>query len=325
MIDTETTGLGAMSRIRSISSTGITVNETGGITVGDTRSRTFFRQPGMEGGLIRIPTTGEVVSLGQGLAGQEVPSGVTPDLIDIVAHPEHARSRLTEELTEYMSYDAIAFKNAPFDIEQLMTTARSMPGYDTDQNLKTAVQNLSQRIAHDPNFIVDVDFSGRLYLERKAEQKVQTYVGQALLDPNSEQARFIQSGGISLFDNTGAALYSDLTTMPEDIRGQVKNLLYSKSGFFGSRELFEQISMGGRFTPQSMDNIAAVSNIFELIHQEASSGSADANAARKVMQLISQGSHIAETDAYLTGFYAKYVQTRTTRFFSRKFGSSSSI
>jgi len=160
-----------MSRIRSISSTGITVNDAGGIRIGDTSSRVFFRQPGMEGGLIRIPTTGEVVSLGQGLPGQEIPTGAAADIIDIVTNPEQARTRLAQELTDYLSYDAIAFKNARFDVEQLMTTARSMPGFETDQNLKQALTAFSERIINDPHFIVDVDFSGRVYMRKKNTRK----------------------------------------------------------------------------------------------------------------------------------------------------------
>lgn len=171
MIDSETTGLGALSRIRSLSSTGITVRDNGGINIGDTRSRVFFRQPGMEGGLIRIPTTGEVVSLGQGLPGQEIPAGAAADVIDVVVNPEQARTRLAQELTDYLSYDAIAFKNARFDVEQLMTTARSMPGFETDQNLKQALTAFSERITNDPHFIVDVDFSGRVYMRKKNTRK----------------------------------------------------------------------------------------------------------------------------------------------------------
>lgn len=110
---------------------------------------------------------------------------------------------------------------------------------------------------------------------------------------------------------TGSALYSGMDAMPEDVRSAVVNLLYNKSGFFASRELFEQMTIGGRFTPQSMDNLAAISNMFQLIHEEAIDGGPDQNAARRVMEMISQGSHIAETDTYLSGFYAKYVQTRT--------------
>lgn len=312
MIDTETTGLGAMSRVRSISSTGIMVSDTGGITIGDTRSRIFYRQPGMEGGLIKIPTTGEVVSLGQGLPGQEIPAGAIADVIDVVTNPEQARQRLTQELTDYLSYDAIAFKNARFDVEQLMTTARAMPGFETDQNLKQAVTAFSERISADPHFIVDVDFSGRVYMQRRLSERIENYVGQAILDPASEQARFLQSGGIGLFDNTGAALFADYATMPEELKSQIGNLLVSKSGFFASREMFEQMAIGGRFTPQSMDNMAIVSNIFELIHQEAIDGGPDQNAARRVMEMITQGSHISETDAYLSGFFSKYIQTRTT-------------
>jgi hypothetical protein len=200
MIDTETTGLGAMSRIRSISSSGITVDDTGGITIGDTRSRIFYRQPGMEGGLIRIPATGEVVSLGQGLPGQETPAGAVADVIDIVSNPDEARQRLAQELTDYLSYDAIAFKNARFDIDQLMTTARSMPGFETDQNLKQALAAFSDKIANDPNFVIDVDFSNRVYMERKLTQKIENYFGQALLNSGGEEARFLESGGIRLFD-----------------------------------------------------------------------------------------------------------------------------
>jgi len=160
-----------LSRIRSLSSTGITVNDTGGISIGDTRSRVFFRQPGMEGGLIRIPATGEVVSLGQGLPGQEIPTGAVADIIDVVTNPEQARATLTQELTDYLSYDAIAFKNARFDVEQLMTTTRAMPGFQTDQNLKQALEAFSTRIANDPHFIVDVDFSGRVYMRKKNTRK----------------------------------------------------------------------------------------------------------------------------------------------------------
>jgi hypothetical protein len=76
--------------------------------------------------------------------------------------------------------------------------------------------------------------------------------------------------------------------------------------------MFDQLVVGGKFTPQSMDNMAVMSNVFELIHQEATQGGPNQNAARRVMELIGQGSHISETDAYLAGFHSKYVQTRTT-------------
>lgn len=68
LVDTETTGLGAMARIRSLSGLEITAEGEGGaVRMGSTVSNVFFRQPGMEGGLIRMPD-GTVSPLGLGVS-----------------------------------------------------------------------------------------------------------------------------------------------------------------------------------------------------------------------------------------------------------------
>lgn len=216
-------------------------------------------------------------------------------------NPEMARSVMSQEIERLLSYDAIAFKNAKFDIDMYLKTARGMPGFQNDQRLKEAVTNLSNRILADPDFVVDVDFAGRAYLQQRFEQQYNTRVANAITDPTGETARLIGNAGIDI------SQYPDISAIPENVANEIKNVLYTR--IVGSREMFENIQMGGRFTPQSMDNLAAVTNLFELIHEEAEMAGPDANAARRVMKLISQGSHISETDDYLTGFYAKYVQT----------------
>jgi len=288
ILDSETTGLGVNSRIRSLATTEATMSDTGDVAIGGPGSirKLFFRQPGMEGGLIQTPTG--LKSLSEGV--NELEGGLS---IDVSKNPAAARAALGAEMEHYLSYDTIAIKNSSFDLPQLIQTAQNTPGYDTDKVFKETVARFSERISTDPSFITDVDFSGRLYMKQKFDNYATNFISAAATPGSPEEIKLSQMAayGVDVADEQ-----------------QVRNALYAKT--VGSAKLFQEIDLGGSFTPNTMENLGLTTNLFELIHAEASSSSAPgSNAAKHVMGLMGQGSHIAETDTLLAGFYAKYVQT----------------
>jgi hypothetical protein len=288
ILDSETTGLGDNSRIRSLATTEATMSDTGDVAIGGPSSirKLFFRQPGMEGGVIQTPAG--LRNLAEGV--NELEGGLS---IDVARNPAAARAALGAEMEHYLSYDTLAIKNASFDLRQLIQTAQNTPGYETDKAFRETVLKFSERISSDPSFITDVDFSGRLYMSQKFDEYATSFMAAAATPGSPEAVRLSQIAGYGV----------DITD-----EQQVRSALYART--VGSAKLFQEIDLGGSFTPNTMENLGLTTNLFELIHAEASNSSAPgSNAAKKIMQLMGRGSHIAETDTLLAGFYAQYVAT----------------
>ena len=288
ILDSETTGLGDNSRIRSLATTEATMSDAGDITMGGPGSirKLFFRQPGMEGGTIQTPAG--LRNLAEGV--NELEGGLA---IDVSRNPGAARAALGAEMEHYLSYDTLAIKNAGFDLRQLIQTAQNTPGYEKDKAFRETVERFSERISTDPSFISDIDFSGRLYMKQKFDNYATSFISAAATPDSPEAKKLSQMAayGVDIADEQ-----------------QVRNALYART--VGSAKLFGEIGLGGNFTPNTMENLGLTTNLFELIHAEASSSSAPgSNAAKKVMALMGRGSHIAETDTLLAGFYAQYVAT----------------
>ena len=107
ILDSETTGLGDNSRIRSLATTEATMSDAGDIAIGGPGSirKLFFRQPGMEGGAIQTPAG--LRNLAEGV--NELEGGLS---IDVARNPAAARAALGAEMEHYLSYDTLAIKNA---------------------------------------------------------------------------------------------------------------------------------------------------------------------------------------------------------------------
>ena len=180
ILDSETTGLGDNSRIRSLATTEATMSDTGDIAIGGPGSirKLFFRQPGMEGGVIQTPAG--LRNLAEGV--NELEGGLS---IDVARNPAAARAALGAEMEHYLSYDTLAIKNASFDLRQLIQTAQNTPGYETDKAFRETVLRFSERISSDPSFITDIDFSGRLYMSQKFDEYATSFMAAAATPVNS--------------------------------------------------------------------------------------------------------------------------------------------
>jgi hypothetical protein len=299
MLDTETTGVDTNARVRSYAAREAIMDSSGEVTMADssTARKLFFRQPGMEGGLIQTPTGLKSLSVG----ATEIEGGLDL-MIDVTKDPKAAQAALHAEFEHMMTFDTIAAKNAKFDMRMLVKTAMEMPGYGEDESFRNIVTEFTERVYNDPNFVTDIDVSTRLHFQRKFDEYATTFIGAATSDATSEQAIQLQKMGISIPDVTTA----DASQIKE-FEADARNFLYSRR--IAARNLLESAELGGSFTPRAMNNIGLNSNLFELIYREAAESGTDARAAKDLMNMMARGSHVAETDVPLAHFVGKYIQT----------------
>lgn len=310
VLDTETSGVDTGARVRSYAAreASYTTDARGNSQLimqdKSTTRNLFFRQPGMEGGLIQTPTGLKPLSVG----ATEIEGGLST-MIDVARDPTAARGALAAELEHMLTFDTIVAKNAKFDMKMLIKTAENMPGFADDDRLKTATEAFVARVRDDATFVSDIDVSSRAYFARKFDTYSQDYIGSALADASSEEAQQLKMMGIGsdiIDDTAGTGVRADAARMAE-FEGEARNFLYSRR--MAARALLEEAeTLGGAFTPQAMNNLVANTNLFGLIYAEAATNGADAAAARDVMNMITKGSHIAETDVPLAHFVGKYIQ-----------------
>lgn len=308
VLDTETTGVSGQSRVRSYAAREATLQSDGSMTMmsDSTARRMFFRQPGMEGGLIQTPSGERSLSVGANMMEMRA----TDTMIDVVADPTAARNAMVQELEHMLSFDRIAIKNARFDVRMLIRTAEGMPGFEGDDQLQDVVRRFTERAYQDPEFVTDIDFSLRQHMSKVFDNEANRYITAARADMSSPEAQQLLRMGI------GEDVLDGTLTGPGDIasfEAEARNFLYSRKMVHQSiLEKSEQI--GGAFTPAAADNIGLNTNLFELIYKEAADGGPDARAAKDLMNMMTQGSHIAETDVPLAHFIGKYVQTGQLSF-----------
>ena len=303
VLDTETTGVSSQSRVRSYAAREATLDSSGSMTMSDssTTRKLFFRQPGMEGGLIQTPTGAKSLSVGANM--MEMTSADT--MIDVVADPTGARNAMVREMEHMLSFDRIAIKNAKFDVRMLIKTAEGLPGFAEDDALNDVVSRFTERAYNDPEFVTDIDFSLRQHMSKVFDDEANSFIAAARSDMSSPEAQQLLRMGI------GEDVLDGTATNPEDIskfEADARNFLYRRKAVHPSiLQASEEI--GGAFTPNAMDNLGLNSNLFELIYREAGTNGPDSRAAKDLMNMMTRGSHIAETDAPLAHFVAKFVQT----------------
>jgi len=304
LLDTETTGVGQDKVARSIAGVEGTLSSSG-IRFGSksTTIKTFFRQPGLEAGVVQ---TGKgKVSLA---VGANMLEGAR-NIVDVVNNPQQAQEEMISVLKKISSYDRRIGKNTFFDIEVLLNTARSMPGAEKNEALQEALKSFEEK-AYSKNFVIDIDNAAKAHLRAKFDEYAKGAFEEAtiiddiirnngvLTKEQENLRRMLRRAGLELGD----------AEMPAE--SLVRDALYARK--VGARQLFEELEMsklGRGFTPNSMNNIVATTNLFQLIHDEALGNGPNSGAAETLMRLITGGSHVAETDDLLTGFLAQYVHT----------------
>lgn len=296
ILDTETSGVDEDRVARSIATIEATMDTTGSVSFGPRSSnrKLFLRQSGLEGGVIQTPSG--MKTLAEGANILEGAQGVLSS-IDVAKSPQEAQRAMNDLIQYFLSYDRIVAKNANFDISTIIQTARNIPGAENNQALLASIDAFEQRAYNDASFVSDIDVSLRNHLKAKFDDYAENFINQARAGGTPE-ALVVQRAGVDLADEAA-----------------VRNLIYAQK--VGSKELFESLEMGkaGRgFTPQSMNNIILNTNLLDLVHQDAFSHGPNSGAARTLFNLLSGGSHVAETDDYLAGFVAQYVQTGALDF-----------
>ena len=299
VLDTETTGVDTTSRVRSYAAREAVMDSTGDVTMrgSDTTRKLFFRQPGMEGGLIQTPTGLQSLSVG----ATEIEGGLDT-MIDVAKNPKAAQAALQAEFEHMLTFDTIAAKNAKFDVRMLLKTAMEMPGYQDNEEFRDVVTRFADRAYNDASFVSDIDVSTRMHFQRKFDDYAKTFIGSATTDTTSKEALQLSKMGISIPDVTTAD-----PSQIKEFEAEARNFLYSRR--MAARNLLESAELGGSFTPQAMNNIGLNSNLFELIYREAAESGTDARAAKDLMNMMARGSHVAETDVPLAHFVGKYIQT----------------
>jgi hypothetical protein len=291
ILDTETTGVDEGRVARSIATLEATMDRTGNVTFGPRSSnkKLFLRQPGLEGGVIQTPTGMRSLAEGANILEGAVGSLAS---IDVVNDSAGAQKAMNDMIQYFLQYDRIIAKNADFDVSTIIQTARNLPGAANNQALMASVDAFEKRAYSDASFVSNIDISLRAHLKAKFDDYADNYISQARAG-SSDQLRALTAAGIDVADEA-----------------EIRNFLYAKK--VGAKELFESLEIGksGRgFTPSAMNNLIGTTNLLELIHQDAFSTGPNSGSAKTLYNLLSGGSHVAETDDYLAGFVAQYVQT----------------
>jgi len=296
ILDTETTGVGDDRVARSIATIEATMDNRGDVVFGrrGTGRQLFLRQAGLEGGIIQTPGGPKTLA-----EGANILEGATGRLasIDVARDPEAARKAMNDLMQYFLQYDRIIAKNADFDIRTISQTARSIAGATDDSAFMETIQAFETRAYNDASYVSNIDVSLRAHMKAKFDDFADSFITRSAVAGSDEALELSRAFDISQGAPTQA---------------EIRNFLYAKK--IGAKELFESLdsSMGkaGRgFTPAAMNNLVATTNFLDLIHQDAFSHGPNSGAAGDLMRLLSGGSHVAETDDYLAGFMAQYVQT----------------
>lgn len=296
ILDTETTGVDEGRVARSIATLEASMDRTGNVVFGprSTNRKLFLRQPGLEGGVIQTPTGMRSLAEGANILEGAVGSLAS---IDAINDSAGAQKAMNELLQYFLQYDRIVAKNANFDISTIIQTARNLPGASNNQALMASIEAFEQRAYSDASFVSDIDVSLRTHMKARFDQYADDFIRQARAG-SAEQVRTLTSAGIDVADEA-----------------EIRNFLYAKK--VGAKELFESLEIGksGRgFTPAAMNNLIGTTNLLELVHEDAFSRGPNSASAKTLYDLLRGGSHVAETDDYLAGFVAQYVQTGRLNF-----------
>lgn len=305
ILDTETTGVGQDKVARSIAGIEGTLGSSG-IRIGQKPNviKTFFRQPGLEAGVIQTSKGPTSLAVGANML-----EGAR-NAIDVINNPQKAQEEMIAVLKKISSYDRLIGKNIAFDIEVLRNTAAGIPGAEKSEALQEALKIFDEKV-NSGDFAVDIDRAVRLHLGAKFDEYARDtfetakriHEFGALNQEEKDLERMLQRAGYSLGG-------------PDDLdESMFRNALYARK--IGSIRLFEELEMsknGRGFTANAMNNIAATTNLFELIYNEALGNGPNSGAAETLMRLITGGSHVAETDDYLAAFVAQYTYTGQLTF-----------
>jgi len=156
--DVETTGLGSMSQVRSVS----LAQRTSLDGMAETVEKFGYNSPRM-GGILAGPQLSDTLS---GFIAKSENMG------SLANNEEHFLQNMKKVMKTLNDSDQVTGHNVNFDITQMLRTMSGMKGYHADEELKGLVSTFLDKKKNNKSFLIDTLELGRAYITDKAQQAI---------------------------------------------------------------------------------------------------------------------------------------------------------